>query len=372
METPERIWFLLSRNLSGDATAADREELLQLLQQHPELMQQYDLLQQLWPVNALPQHEETSADQDAINRIVQRAAAEDVDARPAPARVLFLTKWRKIIGIAAAVAALLATVWLAVEWRKQHSSAVLSEIVAPKGSKTRTILPDGTTVWLNAGSRIKYAGFNGGAREVILEGEAYFDVVHVVSHTTGRKQPFIVHAGNIDIQVLGTAFNVKSYPEENTIETTLIRGLVQITRKGRDKDPQGAPVILHPNEKIVLPASVPAEATAAGKPTAVAATGKAPQQITRIDSTLRENERVETAWVYNRLEFRGDNFEQLATKLERWYNVKIHFEDEAARKLVFTGSLENETIEEAFSALKAAVPFNATINNNEVFIKSSK
>jgi transmembrane sensor len=213
-----------------------------------------------------------------------------------------------------------------------------------------------------------YASFNGPVREVTLEGEAFFDVVHVTSATTQQRKPFIVHAGSIDIKVLGTAFNVKSYPEEKTIETTLIRGLVQITRKG---EKSGGPVYLHPNEKIVLPANS-ADAGIAKNPASTASSPTATEQIIRIDSTVKENEHIETAWVYNRLEFRGDNFEQLALKLERWYNIKVYFEDDTSRHLVFNGSLQNETVEQAFMALKEAVPFQVSINNNEVFIKSTK
>jgi transmembrane sensor len=361
METPERIWFLLSRNLSGDATEQDNEELNRLLQEQPGLMQQYDLLHHLWSVNKPAQDEPATSDK--INRILQLAEAE-----PAAAPVVRINKWRKLYWAAAIVTALSAGAWLFVTWNKKHQALAANEVVAPKGSKTRTILPDGSTVWLNAGSRIVYANFNGPAREITLEGEAYFDVVQVTSATTHQKKPFIVHAGAIDIKVLGTAFNVKSYPEEKTIETTLIRGLVQITRKG---DTKGAPVYLHPNEKIVLPAGN-ADAAADKKAVTNASTAPPTQQIIRIDSTIQENEHPETAWVYNRLEFRGDNFEQLALKLERWYNIRIYFEDDAARQLVFNGSLQNETVEQAFMALKAAVPFNVSINNNEVYIKSIK
>lgn len=364
METPERIWFLLSRSLSGDITEQDKDELNSLLQQHPELMQQYEMLHQLWSVNT-PVPEEPG-NGDKINRILQLSAAEtSLSQRDAP--VVRIKKRYKIYWAAAIVTALAAGAWLFTTWNgKQHALAT-NEVVAPKGSKTRTILPDGSTVWLNAGSRIVYASFSGPVREITLEGEAFFDVVQVTSASTHQKKPFIVHAGSIDIKVLGTAFNVKSYPEEKTIETTLIRGLVQITRKG---DTKSKPVYLHPNEKIVLPASrFLAEAKA---PANTIATPPAEQQIIRIDSTAAESEHIETAWVYNRLEFRGDNFEQLALKLERWYNIRINFEDDSARQLVFNGSLQNETVEQAFMALKAAVPFNVSINNNEVFIKSIK
>ena len=120
----------------------------------------------------------------------------------------------------------------------------MHEVLAQKGSRTRTILPDGSTVWLNAGSKISYKpGLSGTTREVILEGEAYFDIVK----RAGRA--FIVHTKEIDISVLGTAFNVKSYPNDKTIETTLIRGLVSITRNSGKPE---KPVYLRPHQKFIL------------------------------------------------------------------------------------------------------------------------
>src|SRR5688500_19055618 len=206
METPERIWFLLSRSLSGDASEQDREELDRLLQEQPELMQQYDMLHQLWSVHT-PSHEEPVAGAK-INRILQLAAAE-TNSKQAAGTVVRINKWRKLYWAAAIVTALSVSAWLLVEWNKKQHTLAVNEVVAPKGSKTRTILPDGSTVWLNAGSRIVYANFNGPVREITLEGEAYFDVVSVTSATSHQKKPFIVHAGTIDIKVLGTAFNVK-------------------------------------------------------------------------------------------------------------------------------------------------------------------
>ena len=139
METPERIWFLLSRNLSGDATEQDNDELNHLLQQHPELMQQYDLLHQLWTVNLPAQEEPVTSDK--INRILQLAAAE-----PAAPPVVRMKSWRKLYWTAAIVSALSLGAWLFVTWNKKQQTLAANEVVAPKGSKTRTILPDGSTV----------------------------------------------------------------------------------------------------------------------------------------------------------------------------------------------------------------------------------
>src|SRR4029078_631833 len=93
-----------------------------------------------------------------------------------------------------------------------------------RGSKSKVQLPDGTQVWLNADSRIAYnEKFQGNLREVTLEGEAYFDVVR------DEKRPFVIHTAAIDIKVLGTAFNVRSYANEKNTETSLIRGSIEVT-----------------------------------------------------------------------------------------------------------------------------------------------
>ena len=363
MEKPEHIWFLLSRNLSGEASTQEKEALMQALQQQPGLMQQYELLQRLWKPQQSASPEEITA---RVSQILQRSALESVEqASPVEqeyneqpvSRLRFL----KPVRWAAAVAGIILAVYT---WQQYHPvpSTTGNEIVAKKGSKTRTLLPDGSTVWLNAGSSITYDPvFAGNTREVTLQGEAFFDIVKQ------PDKPFIVHAGDLNIRVLGTAFNVKSYAEEPTIETTLIRGLIQITRPA---DSAGAPIYLHPHQKIVLAraehGSAPAPVIAATQSDVV----KPEDAIVNLDSSLKENERFETAWLYNRLEFRGERFEDLAKKLERWYNITIHFEDEPVRQLVWTGSLEIETTEQAFRALTEALPFHYEIKGNDIYIRS--
>lgn len=242
---------------------------------------------------------------------------------------------------------------------------VKETIITQNGSRTRSLLADGTTVWLNVGSKLYYENdFNGATREVRLEGEAFFDVVK----QPGR--PFIVHTAGIDIRVLGTAFNVKSYPEDKNVETTLYRGLVQVFRQ---EDTISSGIQLIPNHKLILPKHAAVETVKLSedkKPS-----GKelpANFTITAIDSTKKESERIETAWVYNRIEFRGDSFEKVAKKLERWYNVTIFFTDEKAKLLSVNGAFEKETVEQAFAALKEAFPINFKINNHEIFVESSQ
>jgi transmembrane sensor len=361
MEKPEHIWFLLSRNLSGEATSEEKEAFMEALQQQPALMQQYELLQRLWKPNTTANTDDVKA---RINHILERSAREEAEQQAAQRPTAKVFRSFKMVRWAAAIAGISLAVW-SFWLLNDQSPKEANEIVAKKGSKTRTLLPDGSTVWLNAGSSIVYdPEFSGNTREVTLQGEAYFDIVKQ------PHKPFIVHAGDINIKVLGTAFNVKSYAEESTVETTLLRGMVQISRAAAGKK---EPIYLHPNEKIVLLKTGVGDAEQPGKEIKeqkAMLDGK--EAIVHLDSNLKENERFETAWIYNRLEFRGDNFEELARKLERWYNITIHFEDEQVRKLEFNGSLESETIEQAFQALTAAASFRFEIKGNEIYIRSSK
>lgn len=357
METPEPIYFLISRYLSGDATEEERASLLQSLQEDPALMLQFDLLQQLWLAGA--PGKETDVENEKIRKILQLATVEEVleplpDTQPGRT---FFRKWKWMA--AAAVVGIAITIWAVVEFRDSPGPPSTNEIVAHKGSRTRTLLPDGSIVWLNAGSTLHYdPSLDGPRREITLNGEAFFDI----APQAGR--PFIVHAGNIDIRVLGTAFNVKSYADEGIVETTLIRGLVQLSRQDQ---PDAKPLLLKPHQKVVMEKKITA-ADLGHKRSSLS--GIQPQRVMQLDTSLRENEIPETAWIFNRLEFRGDAFPELARKLERWYNISIHFEDEAVQSLTFNGSLENETVEQAFKALQLAVPFSFTIKGNELFIRS--
>jgi ferric-dicitrate binding protein FerR (iron transport regulator) len=260
--------------------------------------------------------------------------------------------------------------WLLLANRSAGKKDIAKEeaIEAKKGSKTRSILPDGTTVMLNAGSKLSYdEDFRGSIRNVTLEGEAFFDVIK------DAKRPFIVHTSGIDIKVLGTAFYVKSYPEDKTVETTLYRGSVKVFREEESEDKA---IQLRPNEKLIL-----AKKAAIGneelsndvKPSATKKPLSGNFTIAHIDSTKKENERLETAWLYSRLEFEKNNFEELAQKLERWYNVSIVFTDEKVKQLSFTGKFENETVEQVFKYLREAnTLFNYKINNHEISVGSAQ
>jgi ferric-dicitrate binding protein FerR (iron transport regulator) len=339
------------------------------LRQDEELQQQYDILVHIWKEKHGDIKDEDNVNaRNTISRIINRAAIEADDPEKDPFRRKRRGR-RRISLVLSSFIIILAAGWF---WLSNKPATAIDKkteqdpIVANNGSRSRSLLPDGTTVWLNAGSKLHYENdFNGATREVRLEGEAFFDVVKQ------PDRPFIVHTSGIDIRVLGTAFNVKSYPEDKTVETTLYRGLVQVSRQ---EDIEKKPIELKPNEKLILPKQAAKEEVKLSEEKEPLAK-QAPASFikTHIDSTKKESERFETAWLYSRLEFRGDSFEELAHKLERWYNVTVVFTDEKVKNLNFNGSFEKENVEQAFKALKVAVPlFNYKIENHEILVGSSQ
>ena len=366
MDNSEKIWQLIARTLNGEASSEEREELQQALRADESLQQQYDLLSRVW-AQKHEDFEDLETAHNSVSRIINKAETDEPTVEIiSPLRN---SRRRRIWLSAASIAVLVTAGWT---WMNRHSlegRETKEEIIeAQKGSRSRSMLPDGSTVWLNAGSKIYYtkSDFSGSTREVRLEGEAFFDVVRDPAH------PFFVHTSGINIKVLGTTFNVKAYPDDDSVETTLYKGSVKVFRS---EETEQKAIQLRPNMKLILPRQAAEEANNLSvqvKPSTsrVASTSFT---IASIDSTKKENERFETAWLYSRLEFRGDSFEELAKKLERWYNVSIVFTDEKVKELSFNGSFEKETVEQAFRYLKEVNnSFNYKINDHEISVGSSR
>ena len=359
----ERLAELLSRKLSGEATAEEIQELEHWLQTRPGDQYFSDILFEYWDSHHIISPIADTAPDQHFAHILEMAAENQEDIVLSPFRKKNkLLRLAKRMAIAASIAGLivLSTVWMLNRKRLPGTAKhtpVKNEIMAKKGARTRMILPDGTQVWLNSDSKIQYnKSFDDTIREVTLDGEAYFDVVK------NPKRPFIVHTSYIDIRVLGTAFNVKSYAQEKTIETTLIHGSVEVTNKN---EPQLSKIILRPKEKLVfnkLETDFEKNGRTAEKPV-VEKNAIVPLPKNVADTSLKE-----TSWIYNRLDFEGDTFSELAVKMERWFNVKINFKDEKVANERLRGAFEDESLEEALKALQLITTFTYKQNNNEIEI----
>jgi ferric-dicitrate binding protein FerR (iron transport regulator) len=197
-------------------------------------------------------------------------------------------------------------------------------VVSEKGQRKEFTLPDGSRVWLNADTKIKYKKhFNSPVREVVLNGEAYFSVVK------DTARPFIVKTSKLDIKVLGTVFNVKSYPGDKTIETTLVTGLVSIEKNTGRETEKDAPVLVKPQQKAIF--SLTAE--------------QIKVESVNVDKT--------TSWKNGKLVFDNESIDAVLAKLQRWYGVKValigknKFTEDR-----YTLTIKDENIEEVIHLLQ--------------------
>jgi len=231
--------------------------------------------------------------------------------------------------------------------------AQLSVVSTKRGSRTNVTLPDGTTVWVNSQSKLQYSdNFKGKTREVWLSGEAFFDVKKDPDH------PFIIHTNKINIKVLGTAFNVKSYPEDPTIETSLIRGRIEVNFTDRPQET----IILRPNEKLTVSKDQSQFEKSSGKKDSKI-------KLENLNPVNKEKLFVETAWLSNRIAFTDTRLADICSTLQRRFNVEIDFENKELMDYRFTGIFEEENLDQILNVMKLSKPFNHTTYGKKITLK---
>jgi transmembrane sensor len=369
----DHIASLIARKLNGEITAAELQELTEHFKTHPADQYFEELLSSYWNSQPGTSLHDSSAD-DHFSRILKRADEDEENEQRGAAAVLTNetpNRKRRIlirrISVAITVAAGIALLIWNFSPAKRVPAIKASEpenvVIAKKGMRSQLLLPDGSRVWLNADSKLTYSDFhNDTVRQVELEGEAYFDVVK------NPGKAFIVHTSSFDVRVLGTAFDVKSYPGEPTFETFLIRGMVEVTRRGQ---PHAKKDILKPLEKLVLPVTVLQKTDTTDGKLADSKNISGPKRIIA-PKNLPDSSISEISWVYDKLSFDGESFRDMARKMERWFNVKITFHDDyvEADTKRYHWSFTNQTIQQALQELKIIIPFSYRItgNGSEVII----
>ena len=340
----ERIWVLLAKRKSGEATDDELTELNDLLQSEEENTEN-EIVDKIWnaPLQPLP---EMKPGEDLWKRI--KGNMNEPVLKP----LIFgrIVRWT---AAAAIVTAIIATGAFLNRQQKHRDIAFTQNVTTQPSAKKHLVLPDGTNVWLNSNSTLSLndKSFGKKYREVKLVGEAFFDVTKDAVH------PFIIHASSINITVKGTAFNVKAFPGQKNVETSLIRGLVEITTL---QDPERK-ILLRPNEKI----SVSAQRESIKK-----AEIKTEEPLFVITKLHADEQHVvpETAWMNNSLSFDNESLAQLAPKLESWFSVTIHI-DESMMNTHFSGTITQETLRQTLDAMKLSSAFSYEIKNNEVWIR---
>ena len=208
-------------------------------------------------------------------------------------------------------------------------------VVTQLGERSQVVLPDGTKVWLNSSSSVEYvAPFFSRQRRVKMEGEAYFEVEH------DRRAPFVVSTNGLDIEVLGTRFNIRNVDNEHRVTTVLLEGAVKAYASGREQ----ASVRLHPAQQLVFDTRTHA------------------MRLTDCPSAERS-----INWIDGRFCFEHDTFGEIVAELKRYYNVDIRFMDNRLRDMRFSGNFRVEDgIYHIMSVLQLTYKFNYRIAGNDI------
>ncbi|WP_320908931.1 FecR domain-containing protein [Bacteroides nordii] len=216
-----------------------------------------------------------------------------------------------------------------------HYKQIPNIVSVNKGQRAGITLPDGTIVHLNSESKLTYTpDFNGKLREVVLEGEAFFEV------TPNKEKPFIVKTSVFDVEVLGTSFNVSVYNDENIVETALMEGKVKLTMQGCPSKP----VYLTPSQKFIY--------------------SRSDRQGT---ISIMEGD-TELAWKQGILAFSAEPLEEVFRKIERWYGVTMHYDKESLVNDNFTGQFKMISIQEMMNILRMHYNLKFKIENNDIYI----
>lgn len=219
-------------------------------------------------------------------------------------------------------------------FKKQNSQ--LAQMSAPLGMQSSVVLSDGTRVFLNAGTTLTYPTvFVSKERRVKVEGEAFFEVVHDAKH------PFVVEANALNIQVLGTEFNVKTYADEKEESVTLQTGKVEVRMSG-NKSPL---FTMAPGEQVLY------------------------DKETRVLLRKRVDPEQYTDWRERKLHFNSQPFAKIARVLERQFNVNIHIRQASMREVVFSGDfVRKENLDQILKVMSADRRFYYTIDGDQVYI----
>lgn len=212
-------------------------------------------------------------------------------------------------------------------------------VTVAKGEHNEVVLPDGTKVKLAPDTKFHYpVDFSASTREVKLEGQAFFDVAH------DKDRPFIVHTTFSDVEVLGTKFNVKAYPNEKNTTTLLVEGKVNVGFMNADRERIG--------EQLLAPAQMSNY-----------------NHKTQKINVHRVDMKHELAWLDKRLSFRNESFSEIANKIERHYNVNVIFYDGRLSAKRITGEFKEETITEVLEIFQEWTSFKYIIEDNTVKIR---
>jgi transmembrane sensor len=332
--------LLLSKILDGSINQDDNDKLRAYIESGWKDEKLNEILLKHWEI--LDQKEITAIDESCLERIKEQIQTKIYETIPEEKNVP--VKWIHILAKAAAILIIplmVASVYISYDYgvhkgQSEIRSDFSQEIIASPGSRVHFILPDQTEVWLNSGSKLKFPNNikTGIQRRVKLSGQGYFQVSH------NAEQPFFVETSNLTVKVLGTAFDISCYENDDRFCSTLEKGSISILNKNNEEIGK-----LVPGEKAVM---------------------ENQQQsllISKVDTKLF------TSWKDGKLIFRNTPLVEVTRQMERWFNCNITIDPELINSgICYTANIRQETIEEVLKMIEISTHVKTKIENRNVKI----
>lgn len=315
----------LTAYLNGELSGKDVNEITNWSNQSDENKKELDQLEIVWGLADRLEQMETIDKQKAKQEINSRI---DFSANQ---RNVFLHYFQRVAAILILPVLLLSAYLLFFHFGNVRSSN--QEFIAAYGTRSTVVLPDGSKVWLNSGSKLSYGDdFNQNSRKVFFTGEAFFKVA------ANKFKPFDVVTGRFTVRAIGTEFNVFSY-DNNEFETSLEKGATQLFKS---VDSNLEPVLkMKPGQRVVYDSRQ--------------------DKLRLSDGDVSQF----SAWREGKLIFKNTSMSEVILKLERWYNVDIELKDPNLLKYRFTAIFKNETIQQALEMLSFTSPIKYRIEPGE-------
>ncbi|MEN7549479.1 FecR domain-containing protein [Rapidithrix thailandica] len=336
---------LLKKYIEGKAGREETKQLLDYLIAHPD-EKVPGFVEQVWKEANAQTGEEAMYEEifQNLEQKIQTPKPVNFSARHRhlPKRRNPLIYW---FTIAASLTVLLVSVYLINQSLQPQKKDVVSkpqpEVVThanPEGQKTQFYLPDGSSVWLNAGSTLRFQkSFEGKTRDVKLEGEAYFEVQH------NPAKPFRVHSEKVVTEALGTSFNVRAYPEESKVNVALNTGKVRVDYD--EEDDSGQNLVLKPGDGAIF------------------------NKEKRSLQSFQFNPKKEFGWKEGLILFEQASFDEVFDELKRWYGVEFTFISQPQDpNWKYTGEFEKQPLSNVLQSIGYTKKFDYRISKKKVRI----